>query len=110
MLDLAQICGSKYEIKLVDGKVYKLNRPTQKLYEQIVAIGKLANEDANEEMIAQSMNIFTAILNRNDEGKVFTVEDVEADYDFTVAIMVVGDYMKYYADEITNRVNFQVAQ
>lgn len=111
MLDLSAICGSLYEIKLADGHIYKLNRPTQGLYETIIKLGSYTSEDEfNLELMEKCVDVLTQILNRNTEGKVFTREEVEADYDFTVAMVVMGDYMKYYAEEIKSRVNFQLAQ
>lgn len=110
MLDLTEICGQLYEIKLADGNVYKLKRPTQGLYETIIRMGKLTQGDKTEELMAECVNVLVRILNRNTEGKEFTLKDVEEDYDFTIAMMVMSDYMKFYADEIQNRVNFRDAQ
>lgn len=110
MLDLTDICGSLYEIKLADGIVYKLKRPTQGLYEAIIRMGKLSQGDKTEELMSECLNVLVRILNRNTEGKEFTLEQVEEDYDFAIAMMVMSDYMQFYADEISNRVNFRVAQ
>ena len=54
--------------------------------------------------------MFLRILNRNTSGRIFKLKELEEDYDFTIAMMVMSDYMKYYATEIKNRVNFQVVQ
>lgn len=110
MLDLTDICGSLYEIKLADGVVYKLKRPTQGLYESIIRMGKLTQGDKTEELMSECLNVLVRILNRNTEGREFTLAEVEDDYDFTIAMMVMSDYMKFYADEVSSRVNFQSAQ
>ena len=110
MLDLTDICGSLYEIKLADGLIYKLKRPTQGLYESIIRMGKLSKGDKTEELIDECMKILVRILNRNTENKLFTEEAVKEDYDFTIAMMVISDYIQHYAQEVTKQVNFQSAQ
>ena len=73
-------------------------------------MGKLSQGDKTEELIDECMKILVRILNRNTEGKLFTEEAVKEDYDFTIAMMVMSDYMKHYAEEVTKQVNFQPAQ
>lgn len=73
-------------------------------------MGKLSQGDKTEELIDECMKILVRILNRNTENKLFTEEAVKEDYDFTIAMMVMSDYMQYYAQEVTKQVNFQPAQ
>lgn len=112
MLDLAVICGSLYEIKLLDGTVLKLKRPTQEMYETILSLSKSVKkmEDGDMGIIDAVMEVFTAILNRNDKGIKFTKEQLSDDYDFLVAMAVMSDYMKFYSQEIKSKVDFQVVQ
>lgn len=112
MLDLAVICGSLYEIKLLDGTVLKLKRPTQEMYETILSLSKSVKkmEDGDMGIIDAVMEVFTAILNRNDKGINFTKEQLSDDYDFLVAMTVMSDYMKFYSQEIKSKVDFQVVQ
>lgn len=112
MLDLAVICGSLYEIKLLDGTVLKLKRPTQEMYETILSLSKSVKkmEDGDMGIIDAVMEVFTAILNRNDKGIKFTKEQLSDDYDFLVAMTVMSDYMKFYSQEIKSKVDFQVVQ
>lgn len=111
MLDLTALCGTLYEIKLADGQVYQLKRPTQALYETIIKIGEKAKEeDGSLSVLSDAMDVFVQILNRNTNGRKFTKKELQEDYDFTIAMMVMSDYMKFYAEEIQNRANFQVVQ
>ena len=110
MLDLTAINANLYQIKMADGETLTLKRPTQALFESIIKIGELSKNSTDSKVMEQVMEIFCRILNRNTDNKSFTLEELQDDYDFTVALMVIGDYMKYYADEITAKVNFQVAQ
>ena len=110
MLDLTAINANLYQIKMADGEIITLKRPTQALFESIIKIGELSKNSTDSKVMEQVMEIFCRILNRNTSNKSFTLGELQDDYDFTVALMVIGDYMKYYADEITAKVNFQVAQ
>lgn len=110
MLDLTAINANLYQIKMADGETLTLKRPTQALFESIIKIGELSKSSTDSKVMEQVMEIFCRILNRNTSNKSFTLGELQDDYDFTVALMVIGDYMKYYADEITAKVNFQVAQ
>lgn len=110
MLDLTAINANLYQIKMADGETLTLKRPTQALFESIIKIGELSKNSTDSKVMEQVMEIFCRILNRNTSDKSFTLGELQDDYDFTVALMVIGDYMKYYADEITAKVNFQVAQ
>lgn len=110
MLDLTAINANLYQIKMADGETLTLKRPTQALFESIIKIGELSKNSTDSKVMEQVMEIFCRILNRNTSNKSFTLGELQDDYDFTVALMVIGDYMKYYADEITAKVNFQLAQ
>ena len=110
MLDLTAINANLYQIKLADGKTYTLKRPTQALYQSIIQIGNMAKGDVDESTIDLTMDIFCRILNRNTDNKSFSLGELEAEYDFTIALVVISDYMMFYAEEVANNVNFQVAQ
>ena len=110
MLDLTAINANLYQIKMADGETLTLKRPTQALFESIIKIGELSKSSTDSKVMEQVMEFFCRILNRNTSNKSFTLGELQDDYDFTVALMVIGDYMKYYADEITAKVNFQLAQ
>lgn len=110
MLDLTAINANLYQIKMADGETLTLKRPTQALFESIIKISELSKNSTDSKVMEQVMEIFCRILNRNTSNKSFTLGELQDDYDFTVALMVIGDYMKYYADEITAKVNFQLAQ
>ena len=56
------------------------------------------------------IDIFTRILNRNDEGKTFTKDEIEEEFDLMVVVYVVKDYFQYWTKEIADHVNFQLTQ
>lgn len=111
MLDLTSAFSALYQVKLFDGTVLSLKRPTQALQETILRLQKLGEDAKNSEKIMrETMAIFTRILNRNSEGIEFTQEQIEEDYDYSVALLVIGDYLKYYNQEVVSKINFQVTQ
>lgn len=112
MLDLTAVCGSIYDIKMADGTCLHLKMPTQAMYETIMMMSDMEDKKDmdNGKLMELAYNMFVRILNRNTEGKVFTVDDVKEEYDFTVALLVVGDYMQYFAKDIASKVPFQLAQ
>ena len=111
MLDLTTLCGNLYEIKMADGEVLHLKRPTQGMYQRMIDLGQETNNGENTTAVMEiAMDMFTKIINQNDKGKQFTQEELSKDYNFTIALMVMNDYMTYYANEIGNKVNFQPAQ
>lgn len=111
MLDLTTALGELYQVKLLDGKVLNLKRPTQALQVAIVNLQKYAGKEKDaEKAMETTMEIFCRILNRNDEGVEFKPEDIGEEYDYSIALMVIGDYLKYYAAEVQRSVNFQVVQ
>lgn len=111
MLDLTTALGTLYQIKMADGEVLNLRRPTQALQQSIVNLQKYGSDaDKIEEAMSGAINIFTRILNRNTESKEFTEEEVAEEYDYTVALMVITDYLKFYAKEVASKVPFQPAQ
>lgn len=111
MLDLTSAFSELYQVKLFDGTILSLNRPTQKLQRKIVDLQKLGDkvEDSAEVMRA-TMEIFTQVLNRNNKGIVYKVEDIEDEYDFSVALIVISDYLTFYNQEVAKKVNFHTTQ
>lgn len=111
MLDLTTAYSVLYQVKLIDGTVLSLKRPTQALQESIMRLQKLGEKGQDVEAIMnETMAIFCRILNRNTDGIHFELEDLMEEYDYTLALLVLGDYLKFYSEEVAKQVNFQAAQ
>lgn len=112
MLDLA-FTDKTYEIKLADGTILNLNRPTQAIQETLINIKSLMDakgEDAALEAMNVIMNVFTRILNRNTEGMKFEQDKIKEDYDIGVAMIVLQDYFTFWNKEIQEQVSFRQSQ
>lgn len=115
MLDLTTSFGEPYQLKLADGTVLTLKRPTQALQQSILNMQKFGSMDGTNEKdvnraMSTAMDIFVRILNRNTDGLEFDVKQVSEEYDYTVALMVITDYLKYYSQEVSRIIPFQSAQ
>lgn len=111
MLDLTTAFGELYQVKLIDGTVLDLKRPTQALQESIIKLQMMAeNSNDTSKVLEATMDIFRRVLNRNTQGEDFTLKGIKEDYDYTIALMVIADYLKYYADEVSKSVNFRAVQ
>lgn len=101
MLDLTKLTANLYQVKLLDGTTLSLKRPTQRLYGQLA---KLSEVDSVEGQMVAAMPLFVEVLNNNDQGRTFDLDEVEAEYDFSIALIVIADYLKFYTAEITGEV------
>ena len=112
MLDLTTAFGNQtYEIKLFDGSVLHLQRPTQGIQQTMLDLAPVVKDSTKAaKAIPTIIKVFVDILNRNAEGKTFEVKDVTADYSFEVVMYVINDYFQFWNKEIAERVNFLQAQ
>jgi hypothetical protein len=109
MLDLTNIYANKtYDVKLFDGTEIHLKRPTQAIQENIILLQQYQNQqDKAAEVMKAMMDVFVRILNRNADNRLFTLEEIEEDYDISIAMLVIQDYFAFWSKEVTDNVNFQ---
>lgn len=105
MLDLASVNNKYYEVKLIDGTLLKLKRPTQAMQNSLLTLKDAGSENAINSMLA----LFIRIINRNTENKIFTSDDFE-DYDIALTTLVIKDYFEFWSKEVMQLVNFQQPQ
>lgn len=111
MLDLTATFSELYQVRLFDGTELSLKRPTQALQESMLRLQKMGESAKDADgLMKETMSIFTRVLNRNAEGLEFTQEQLEEEYDYSVALLVVGDYLKFYAKEVADKVSFRTTQ
>lgn len=111
MLDLTTAFSELYEVRLFDGTVLQLKRPTQALQESIMRLQEMGNDAKNSSKIMkETMAILCRVLNRNTQGVTFTQKQLEDDYDYSVALLVIGDYLKFYNKEVMEKISFRTTQ
>ena len=91
MLDLTTAAKKLYKIKYVDGVVYELRLPTQRLLMKLLDIQKNINDP--EVIFPTLSELLTEIMNLNTQGKEFTTEQIAKDLDLTTSILVIKDYL-----------------
>lgn len=110
MLDLTEEKTPLYEIKLpyevMDGAVLHLQRPTQELQDYLIKLYS-GEFESNQILLNTIMATFVTILNRNVEGVKFEEEDFYNVLGIEVCSYAIGDYFKYWNDEINKYVSFQ---
>lgn len=109
MLDLTAQTTKLYEIKLLDGQVLELKRPTQAMQETTLKLNGLGSNNAKE-VFTILLNLFARILNRNEQGIQYKEKELAENYDVALMTTVIKDYFDYWNTEIQDTVNFQVAQ
>lgn len=107
MLDLSNIGKDKYyEVRLIDGKELKLNRPNQKMIQFLINIQSMANDNKDLETIKAFSELFAWILNRNTEGIVYDSEKLANEYDFSLIGLLIKDYFEFWNEDTAKIVNF----
>lgn len=111
MLDLSVVLNTKaYEVKLIDGKILHLKRPTQAIQEMLVKMEMLAKQNDNEKIFGIITSVFTRILNRNEDNIIFTEDKIKEEYDLALQMILLKDYFEYWNKDVSDNVNFQVSQ
>lgn len=111
MLDLSTFTNNYYEIKLIDGTVLQLARPTQALQETLLKIKELSAQMQEGEAINWTMETVVRVLNRNVNDRTFTLEDLDKEgIDLSIGLLIIKDYFTYWNDEVLQKVDFPKAQ
>lgn len=98
MIDLSKNKKDLYPIKLEDGTILKLKKPTQSMYIQMVQLEDSKGEGV--QMIEEIFSILVRIFNRNDQGIVFTLNEIEEMVDIETAMLIIEDYLRATSLEV----------
>lgn len=91
MIDLSKKTTELYKIKLEDGTILRLKKPTQLMLVQMVEMSQSKEKDF--EIVIELFNLLTRIFNRNVNGMTFTQEQIEEMLDLEIAMAIVQDYL-----------------
>lgn len=93
MIDLSKKSSHElYKIKLYDGTVLKLKKPTQAMLTKLLELSQIDNYDVD--IFNDIFSIVTMIFNRNNNGVLFTQKEIEEMLDLDIAMTVIQDYLK----------------
>lgn len=91
MIDLSTRAQELYSIKLNDGKILKLNKPTQKLLLKMMELQSYTNA---QDALDAIYEVITDIFNKNVDGVVFTRTQLEDMLDLEITVIIIEDYLK----------------
>ena len=91
MIDLSKQNSKPYEIKMFDGTILKIEKPTQQMLLDLV---KLQEEEDTGLALEKLGEMLLKILNRNTNKKVYTEEILEQ-FSIEMVAAVIQDYISY---------------
>lgn len=99
MLDLQAFQQKTYEVRLFDGEVIKLTKPSQKLVIDILAYEEKMKDKSNVRNILDSfVSLIVDILNTNLEGRKFNRAYVEKFFSFELGMVFIEGYINFVQD------------
>jgi hypothetical protein len=101
ILDLGALTGNAtFDIKLFDGSILHIKKPTQKIYMFFMQLEKLGSL-SSEETVSTLNQCTLMIINHNLEGKTFDIDYVIDNFDLgtiTAIINAYTDFIKEISD------------
>ena len=100
MLDLAKLQQNFYKIKLLDGTILQIPKPSQLLLRNMMELENVDNtfENSSTLIIKEIYNILFEMFNTNKNGIKYTLEDIEKMFDLSTALIVIKDYINFSFD------------
>lgn len=99
ILDLQSFQQRTHEVRLFDGEVIKLTKPSQKLVIDILAYEEKMKDTSNVKLVLDSfVSLIVDILNNNIEGRKFTRGYVEKYFNFEIGMVFIQSYIEFVQD------------
>ena len=95
MLDLGKIKQDLYKIKLADGTILKIKKPTQAMLLTMVEF-RNADEKEDIELLGDLYALMSRIFNRNTNDIKFSMDDIQEMFALETALIVLKDYMDFF--------------
>lgn len=94
MLDLGKLKQDLYKIKLADGTILKIKKPTHAM---LLTMVEFRNIDGKEdiELLDDLYTLILRILNRNTNDIEFSMEDIQEMFDLDTTLLILKDYMDF---------------
>lgn len=96
MLDLAALKDKTYDIKLENGEVLHIKRPTQKMTKGLLEMSNFVMSDVDHIKKADKLfDYVTSIFNYNTDNKKFKRNEIEEILDISLSQYIIKDYMAF---------------
>lgn len=96
MLDLTKVCADLYEIKMTDGEVIHIRRPSQA---NLIRWSDVASHMGEKEALDVLSKCMHEIINDNTEGKEYGRDVVEG-LGVDIQMIILRDYLQFYFKEL----------
>lgn len=103
MFDLSVLKEKSFELKLFNGEVIHIKRPSQKMVIDMMGYeDDFKSEKDSKKKIASLTAMVIDILNNNIEQQKFNKAYVESNFDFNLALLLIQNYMEFVAELNSN--------
>lgn len=102
MLDLSVFQEKYFELKMFDGEVLKLKKPSQELVIRLMSYEQQMKNDNPAEIVGALVGLLTDILNNNANGKAYSQEFVKSSFDLEVSMVLLKAYMDFVQEVNSN--------
>ena len=93
MIDLGKVKQNLYHIKLANGKILNIKKPTQGMLMRLIDLSH--TEKNNTEVMYEFIDVLTKIFNSNVNRIKFSKKDIEEMFDIETAMIVLEDYLNF---------------
>ena len=98
MIDLSVFENATMPVRLPDGHVLHLSKPTQRLVIEMLGFREMKEDSTAEEITAALDTITRKILCTNENGEIFTAEYVERDLNMQMKIALLNAYSAFITE------------
>jgi len=100
-LDLTAFQRDYFEVKLPNGEIINIGKPSQGLIIDMMAMEQKINEGADN-ILELFNDIIIKIINNNKENKKFTAKFVKENFDFELGQIFLNAYMEFVQEIQSN--------
>lgn len=103
MLDLSILKEKTWDVKLFDGEVLHVKRPSQRMVVEMMGYEKTFKKQKDIKKTLESFsNMLLDILNNNINDKQFDLTYVENNFDMAIGMAFVNSYMEFVKEINSN--------
>lgn len=103
ILDLSVYQEETFDIKLLDGSIVKIKKPSQEFLMKLIGFkDSIRNEKDVEEQLGAIKELTLDILNYNKDNRKFTEEDI-VDYDFIILKAIFEGYSNFINEVLARK-------
>lgn len=99
MLNLSELKNKRYELIWFDETTIQLKKPTQQMWESIAELRNIKDSDVKG-LMSVVYELLYEIFNNNANGRKFSKEEIEENFDLDIAFEFMNEYANYYVPQL----------